>query len=451
MNRAAAIAVMLAALWTTPGAAQAPGTDTDPRLERTWRAYRAGRFDEALAAARLASAALPSSGPALLAHGWMAEYLGEFDEAQSVYAKARTVASDDPDVLLRVASFSVRVGEYDDAVALLDRVLAGQPWWIRWAFLHGPTFAQAAVRRGNAVIERTVQLKLDVLMEKGQLAEARRVAREYRVVQPARDYCGEARQRGATGPREEIFLAFRLAALAQPDAADCIWWYGQWLTDEGFVRLGRVMVIEGTRVTPSAANKASGERYLRVRLSNGREVSKRVEQLALIGRQRYLRDGDTAGAVRLLMQASALDQGYPRSYNHLARIAWDEGDRAGAVAWLERGLQADPASWRTHRNLGRALALLGRDADAEAHLRKTVELFDDDSGGRLALARVLYARGKFAEYARETRRALQFAGNWGGRGLEDVSAFLATFERSGPGKSLPPAPDPAILIGWNYD
>src|SRR5436309_1678811 len=81
MNRAAAIAVMLAALWTTPGAAQAPGTDTDPRLERTWRAYRAGRFDEALAAARLASAALPSSGPALLAHGWMAEYLGEFDEA----------------------------------------------------------------------------------------------------------------------------------------------------------------------------------------------------------------------------------------------------------------------------------------------------------------------------------------------------------------------------------
>src|SRR5439155_6211652 len=275
MNRAAAIAVMLAALWTTPGAAQPPGTDTDPRLARTWRAYRAGRFDEALAAARLASAALPSSGPALLAHGWMAEYLGEFDEAQSVYAKARTVASDDPDVLLRVASFSVRVGEYDDAVALLDRVLAGQPWWIRWAFLHAPTFAQAAVRRGNAVIEGTVQLKLDVLMEKGQLAEARRVAREYRVVQPARDYCGEARQRGATGPREEIFLAFRLAALAQPDAADCIWWYGQWLTDEGFVRLGRVMVIEGTRVTPSAANKASGERYLRVRLSNGREVSKR--------------------------------------------------------------------------------------------------------------------------------------------------------------------------------
>jgi len=32
-----------------------------------------------------------------------------------------------------------------------------------------------------------------------------------------------------------------------------------------------------------------------------------------------------------------------------------------------------------------------------------------------------------------------------------VSAFLATFERNGPGKSLPPAPDPAILIGWNYD
>ena len=52
------------------------------------------------------------------------------------------------------------------------------------------------------------------------------------------------------------------------------------------------MVIDGTRVTPFAGNNASGQNYLKIRLANGRDISKRAEQLSLIGRQRYLCDGD---------------------------------------------------------------------------------------------------------------------------------------------------------------
>lgn len=36
------------------------------------------------------------------------------------------------------------------------------------------------------------------------------------------------------------------------------------------------------------------------------------------------------------------------------------------------------------------------------------------------------------------------------QGLDDVSAFLSTYERVGPAEPLPPAPDPPILMGWNY-
>src|SRR2546427_12628604 len=112
----------------------------------------------------------------------------------------------------------------------------------------------------------------------------------------------------------DLFKAFRLATLGQPDAADCIWWYGQWLADEGYVRLGRLMVTEGTRVTPAAGNKESGARYLRSRLGGKREVGKRAEQLFLIARQRYLRDGDIDGAVRLFDESIRLAPTFARPH-----------------------------------------------------------------------------------------------------------------------------------------
>src|SRR5256714_14827565 len=128
-------------------------------------------------------------------------------------------------------------------------------------------------------------------MEKGDVAEARRLARRHAIVDSGRDYCAEANaKKTGGGSADEVFKAFRLATLGQPDSADCIWWYGQWLSDEGYVRLGRLMVLEGTRVTPLAGNKESGVRYVRIRLGGDRDVPKRAEQLFLIARQRYLRD-----------------------------------------------------------------------------------------------------------------------------------------------------------------
>ena len=293
-------------------------------------------------------------------------------------------------------------------------------------------------------------MKIDVLLDAGRIDEARALARRYALVRSGVDYCARARERmGAATSRDEVFLAFRLAALAQPDQADCVWWFGQWLTDEGQVRLARAMVLESKSATPAQGNKDSAERYVRIRLSAGREVAKSAEHLAVMGR-RLIERGDHAHARRLLAAAQRRDPSFVSPYNVLARLDWEQGATAAALARLEAALTVDADSWRTRRNLGMMLADLDRPAEAEMHLRRAVELFAEDVGGRVALARVLYAQRKFDEYATQTRAALG-AGAVFGQSLPEVWAFLTEFEQHGPRSPLPPTSVPRIALGWNAD
>lgn len=444
------LAGLLLVVTASPAGAQGT-TEFMRRLEKVTNAYRDGRYAEALAGSRGLIAQFPEVAELWLWHGSIAEYMGEFDEALAAFNKARLLAPSAPKAHYRLGGFLVRLGEYDQALTHLDWMVTSYAWDIRWKFLHGSPDEKAALVKEHPSLEYIAQLKIDILMEKGDLETARRLAREFGIVQPNHDYCGQARQRAGQPTRETLFKTQRLAALSTPPDPDCVWWYGQWLADEGYVRLAQRMVIEGTRLTPSAVNKASGERYLRVRLSGGRPISKRAEQLAMIARQRYVREGDRDGAVGLLQEAIRLEPTFARPYMHMARITWEGGDRGSTLAWLERAIKADPDCWRAHRNLGQALERLGRFADAELRLRTAVELFGDDVGGRLMLARALYAQGKFEAYVRETRQALQFAQTWSRNQLPEVREFLATYERAGAGSALPPAPDPRVLIGWNQD
>jgi tetratricopeptide (TPR) repeat protein len=201
------------------------------------------------------------------------------------------------------------------------------------------------------------------------------------------------------------------------------------------MRLGRLMVEEGTRVTTTVANKASGARYVRIRLGPT-PVPKRAESLFLVARQRLLRDSDQEGATRLFDEAIRIAPGFTRPYNYRALIAWQRGDTDAAIGWLERAVTADAHAWRSHRNLGQLLASLDRWPESEKSLKKAVELFDDDAGARLAYARVLYALGRHDEYLTHTRRALGFAGGRAPEDVKDVATFLARFERWGPGPAL---------------
>jgi len=96
-------------------------------LDRAQAAFKAGRHTEALALARRAADAAPTSVRALNARAGMAEFMGEFDEARTFHDRAGALAPDDPDTIDRTASFAVRMGEYDRALAQLDRLLALHP------------------------------------------------------------------------------------------------------------------------------------------------------------------------------------------------------------------------------------------------------------------------------------------------------------------------------------
>lgn len=451
--RALASSIVLALCTALAAPAQErPAPPPSGDLDRAQAAFQAGRHREALAAARRAADAAPTSVRALTARAGIAEFMGEFDEAQMYYDRAASLEPDDAELIYRTASFAVRMGEYDRAQAQLDRLLALHPRHVRWRFRWAPTYLQSSLLRDHPSLENIVQIKIDILTEKGDLAQARELARAYAIVKANENYCAQAQEKSRAGAeRDQVFTAFRLATLGQPGAADCISWYGQWLADEGYVRLARLMVIEGSRATASALNKESGALYLRIRLGGKREVGKRAEQIFLIARQRYLRDGDVDGAVRLFDECIRLAPSFARPYNYRAMIASDLGDREGALAWLQRGLQADPDSWRTHRNLGKLFDALERYPEAELHLRRTVQLFGDDAGGRLALARVLYAQGKYDDFAKEARAALAFLNRWKEPLVPEMRDFFAKFERWGPGAALPPAPDPHVIVGWNHD
>lgn len=438
----------------TPAAIVAPqrpaAVDPQSALARAQEAFAAGRYAEALAEARRAAEVAPTSLTAITARAAMAEFMGEFDEAQAAYTKAATLAPDDPGLLYRRASFAVRTGDYDAALQLLDRLFLAHPRRARWLFTWAPRMLQPWTLKAYPSLEHLVQVRIDILMEKGDLQQARAMARGAGLTRGEEATCAGARRHASGESSEQTFTAFRLAALGDPDAADCVWWYGQWLTDEGYARLARLMVEEAARVTPSQGNRDSAARYLRIRLGGGKEIPKRAEQLFQIAAQRYRRDGDVGGARRLFEEAIRLAPQFVRPHSYLARMALDEGDEAGAVGWLERAAAADPDSWRTRRNLGQLLERLERYPAAEAQLRRTVELFGDDVGGRLSLARVLYAQGKYEDYVDHTRVALNFAASFH-ENLPEVRAFVTKFERWGPGAALPPAPDPQLILGWNHD
>src|SRR5919108_4138170 len=422
-------------------------------IERARAAYTQGRYHDALATARRAAEAAPRSVLAQLARGGMAEFMGEFDEAMQAYAQAQALAPTDNTTRYRVALFATRVGDYDRALRELNAILATQPKAAQLFFRWAPPFVQKPLLKRTPALEQFVELQIDILMEKGDLAGARRLAYRHAIVEPGRDYCAEANvKKTGHGSADELFRAFRLAALGQPDSADCIWWYGQWLADEGYMRLGRLMVEEGTRVTSVAANRESGERFVRIRLGGARPVGKRAESLFMIGKQRYLRDGDAEGAARLFDESLRLSPAFARPYSYKARLALDDGDREAAVQWLRRGVEADPESWRTWHNLGRLLLAAERWDEAGRALARAVELFPDDVGGRLAPARPPYAVGDWDGHPQHTEHAPGFARDFSGtQGVKEPADFFAKFQRWGPGATLPPTPDPRVILGWNQD
>jgi len=424
--------------------------DAGGHLARARQRLRDGRWEEAADAARQAAAVAPTSAASLLAAGGVVESVGDLETAKMLHEAAVAVAPTEMSVLVAAARFASRIGDDERVWSLADRIAGAEPWLATTSTRALPELGRGLVVAVYPGLSIAAALKVDVLLERGRIDEARALAGRFVLVRSGVDYCGQAQERlkDATS-RDEIFQGFRRAVLAQPTRAECAWWFGQWLTDEGELRLARAMVTEARRATPGQDTKDSAARFLRIRLSGGREVAKAAEYLALLAR-RLVERGDDVHGRRLLEEAVRRDPGLVSAYNVLARLAWERGDAAEALARLERAVAVDAESWRAHRNLGLMLGQLQRPAAAELHLRRAVELFGEDIGARVALARALYAQGKLAEYAAQTRTALKVA-DAVGQPLPEVREFLEAFERRGAIRALPPTSMPRVALGWNAD
>jgi len=209
-------------------------------------------------------------------------------------------------------------------------------------------------------------------------------------------------------------------------------------------------VEEGARLAGSQSNKDFAAKFVRVRI--GPEIPKAAEHLFQVAKQRLLRDGDVEGAGGVFEEASRLAPRFARPYLYRSRLAEEEGDLFSGIELLEQAIKADPESWRAHRNLGMLRVRQAQWSVAEAPLRRALQLFAEDPGARLALARALYAQRKHSEFLQNARSALQIVSRDGGRhDLRAVTDFVQKLEQWGPGPAMPPAPDVPLRIGWNDD
>ncbi len=418
----------LIVLWGLPAWGEPLTGDNDSleQMQRAKRAFQSGLYGEAWKLSRPVPSHSLSGIEDLLAKGEIAEVMGEFDEAHQAYSLAEAMDADHPRVLYRRASLAVRLGRYKKALHLLERVVA---------------------RQELSNIDPIVQFIIDIHLEEGDLERARKLAWERGILQKDVRYCVKAKEATLNHSPKLIYRHYRLASLAHPRSSACISLFGMLLIDTGFLRMARTMILEGLRTSNNPDFGARVKQLIPARLSGGREVSKHVEQLSLIGRERYLREGDVQGAVSLFSQAMALDPKFDRPYVYMAELARDQNDLDAEVMWLDRAIRADPNSWSAHRAFGKAHLHRGHYTEAEVHLRKSIELYDHDVGSRLVLAHVLYAQGKLVEYAEFTRSTFEIA-RLAAKGLPKVRRFLRDVEQGRIGEALPPMPDPRAEFGW---
>jgi hypothetical protein len=109
------------------------------------------------------------------------------------------LAPDDVELIQQHGVVRGARGRLRRAVAQLDRLLALQSTRVRGLFQWAPASMQPGLLRDHPELEHIVQIKLDVLVEKGDLGQARQLARAHGIVKPGENYCAEAQEKVARG------------------------------------------------------------------------------------------------------------------------------------------------------------------------------------------------------------------------------------------------------------
>jgi TolB-like protein len=108
-------------------------------------------------------------------------------------------------------------------------------------------------------------------------------------------------------------------------------------------------------------------------------------------------DHDWQGSVARLVRAGALDPGNPLLLLTTATLTRALGDTEGAVALLRQALDRDPLNLLTRRYFARALYYADRLPDAEAEIRRVLDMSAAYPAAHYELGRILLAQGRVTE------------------------------------------------------
>lgn len=122
------------------------------------------------------------------------------------------------------------------------------------------------------------------------------------------------------------------------------------------------------------------------------EIEKRAPTFTQLGVVQ-LELGLTEDARVSFNEALKIDPNYEEAYYNLG-LTHREEQSLTAIELFEKAIELDPAYAMAHRELGWALSLLeDKDPDAEYHLRRAIELNDEDGWAHIYLGNILWRRG----------------------------------------------------------
>jgi tetratricopeptide (TPR) repeat protein len=125
--------------------------------------------------------------------------------------------------------------------------------------------------------------------------------------------------------------------------------------------------------------------------------------LTLLGAT-YRALGESVAARDAFAEAVELNPNYEEALYNLA-LAEKEGDPQGAVGLLERAIDIDPCYFVAHQELGKLYQKMGDLQRAEYHFRRSLEISQNEFWSLLYLANALAVQGKDVEAEKKYRLA----------------------------------------------
>ena len=379
-------ALVLLAFGDLPAARRAVdvSVDIDPHAERAWLLYsrivsRAGSDEESGRLLRKAVAANPDSEVLRVAYArWLVE-VGRFDDAYGEFGRLLKANPDDADIIFALGALATDLERWAEARKYWAQLLSLGERGDEARYFLGQVEEETGHPEKALALYRGVQggpLRMEaairaaeLLAANGDLAEARRIMAEQRVLFPDHApslYLIEAEMVRSHGSAAEVSAIYDTALKAYPDDPDLL--YARGLHAAAEMRLEASerdlrTIIEQDPDHADALNALGytladqTDRYQEALDLISRALKLKPESAAVLDSMGWVhyRLGNLQAALDYLRRAAEKD-GDSEIAAHLGEVLWASGRREEALRVWEEALGRDPADPYLRRTIERLQA-----------------------------------------------------------------------------------------------